>query len=188
MRVIGGVIPSSLAEFYTETAIKGASKNNGILPMSDKESKGFLPAMTLFAPEPPMVASTFSERNNIHMSETEVSKVFFSDSNLTKVQNFIQAQVRFISGDVISRQSDIDVKLVMRSHYLTYSQNMNDNIEGQVEELNKMAVDFCVSRILVEINAYKKYREDILRFPPPIELPIHTNIYGSRTGELKGFF
>jgi hypothetical protein len=188
MRVISGVIPSSLAEFYTETAIKGASKNNGILPMSDKESNLAIPPVTLFAPEPPMIASTFSERNNIHMSETDVNAVYFSKENLDKVQQQIQSQVYSIGGHSISRQSDIDVKLVMRSHYLTYSQNNSENVSGQVAELNKMVVDFCVSRILVEIEAYRKYRQDILRFPAPIELPIHTNIYGSRTGELKGFF
>jgi hypothetical protein len=40
----------------------------------------------------------------------------------------------------------------------------------------------------VEVEAYRYYRKDILDFPAPIARPIDTQIYGTRTGELKTFF
>jgi hypothetical protein len=69
----------------------------------------------------------------------------------------------------------------MRSYYLQYAGET-------LEQLNERVVAFCSNRIAVEVEAYRFYRKDILDFPAPIARPIDTQVYGTRTGELKSFF
>jgi hypothetical protein len=88
----------------------------------------------------------------------------------------------------IDRQSEVDLMLVMRSYYLQYAENNAVNTELELRTLNERVVNFCANRIAVEVEAYRHYRKDILDFPAPIARPIDTQIYGTRTGELKSFF
>jgi hypothetical protein len=76
----------------------------------------------------------------------------------------------------------------MRSYYLQYGQNDPDNVATEISQLNQRVVGYSANRIMVEIVAYKRFRKDILDFPEPIARPIDTQIYGTRTGELKSFF
>jgi hypothetical protein len=45
---------TSLADFYTQTAIPNAPKHTGRLPLSDRETRLSVPQAALFAPEPSM--------------------------------------------------------------------------------------------------------------------------------------
>ena len=94
-----------------------------------------------------------------------------------------------MSGDknyTIDDQSEENLKTIMRSYYLQYADN--SDAKTQLAQLNERVVSFSSNRIMVEIEAYKYYRKDILDFPEPISRPIDTHIYGTRTGELKSFF
>jgi hypothetical protein len=91
-------------------------------------------------------------------------------------------------GANIDRQSDDDLKLIMRSYYLQYAENNPRRIAEELDELNKRVVNFAANRIAVEVEAYRYYRKDILDFPAPIANPVDVKIYGTRTGELKSFF
>jgi chromosome condensin MukBEF complex kleisin-like MukF subunit len=97
------------------------------------------------------------------------------------IQEQIRQTVRQMVNADIDRQSDVDLMLVMRSYYLQYGGDT-------MEELNERVVNFCSNRIAVEVEAYRYYRADILDFPAPIAHPLQTNVYGTRTGELKRFF
>jgi hypothetical protein len=171
----------SLADFYTQTAIPNAPKHTGRLPLSDKETYLSVPPAVLFAPEPGMESSVLKERIHYRHSPTEVSKTFFSQENVDVLQDRIRAAVRGMVNANIDRQSDVDLKLVMRSYYLQYAGE-------DVEQLNERVVAFCSNRIAVEVEAYRYYRKDILDFPEPIQRPLDTHVYGTRTGELKSFF
>jgi hypothetical protein len=86
----------------------------------------------------------------------------------------------------IDRQSDPDLMMVMRSYYLQYAENNGSS--GELASLNDRVIQFCANRISVEVEAYRYYRKDILDFPEPIARPIDTQVFGTRTGELKSFF
>ena len=88
----------------------------------------------------------------------------------------------------IGRQSDDDLKMIMRSYYLQYAENNPRRVAEELEMLNDRVVNFSANRIMVEVEAYNYYRKDILDFPAPIANPIDVKIYGTRTGELKSFF
>jgi len=189
MSSIADYITSTLAEFYTGTAIEGAPKHTGRLPLSDSEEKLTTPPAVLFAPEPYMTSTRVAERAFYRHEDTDLNKVFFSQDNITYLQSAIKQAVNKMSGDknyTIDDQSEENLKTIMRSYYLQYADN--SDAKTQLAQLNERVVSFSSNRIMVEIEAYKYYRKDILDFPEPISRPIDTHIYGTRTGELKSFF
>jgi len=182
---------TSLSDFYTQTAIPNAPKHTGRLPLSGDEEKSTLPPFSLTAKEPYVVPSRVAEQMQYRQEATPLNTVFFSEANLDSLQSEIASAVLQMSGTkryVIGPQSDADLKTVMRSYYLQYAQNDPTRVGEELTLLNNRVIGWCANNILVEIEAYKYYRQDIEDFPAPIERPVMTNIYGTRTGELKSFF
>jgi hypothetical protein len=186
-----GTYATSLSDFYTQTAIPNAPKHTGRLPAVASEEKSTLPPFTLTSQEPYVVPSRVAEQMQYRHEATPLNSVFFSEDNLENLQGAIAAAVLQMSGAkqyVIGRQNDADLKTIMRSYYLQYAQNDPSRVAEELELLNNRVIGYSANNILVEIEAYKYYRKDIEDFPAPIERPVMTNIYGTRTGELKSFF
>ena len=49
----------------------------------------------------------------------------------------------------------------MRSVFLQYSSNNNDNIDGQIKQLNTTVLDYAVPQVHNELVSYIKYKRDI---------------------------
>jgi hypothetical protein len=182
---------TSLSDFYTQTAIPNAPKHTGRLPSSESEEKSTLPPYSLTANEPYVVPSRVAEQMQYRHEATPLNTIYFSESNIANLQQEIAAAVYQMSGSkryIIGPQNEADLKTVMRSYYLQYAQNDPLRVSEELELLNNRVIGWCSNNILVEIEAYKYYRKDIEDFPAPIERPVMTNIYGTRTGELKSFF
>lgn len=178
----------SLADFYTRTAIPDAPAHSGRLPLSDREIHSSVPAAPLFAPDPSLPSSMVKENIQYRHSNTDLNTRFFGQENIDALQSQIQTLVRQMVGADIGRQSDSDLMLIMRSYYLQYARNNPGQVAEELAELNERVAGFAANRIAVEVEAYRYYRKDILDFPDPIARPIDTQIYGTRTGELKSFF
>jgi len=180
----------SLADFYTKTAIQNAPRHTGRLPLSDSETKLPVPPAMLFAPEPYMTSDRVAENVFYRHEENNLNTRFFSESNIDLLQKQIRDTVFAMSNGRfnIDRQSDVDLKLIMRSYYLQYAENFPGREGEEVELLNQRVVNFAANRIMVELEAYNYYRKDILDSPAPIANPVNVKIYGTRTGELKSFF
>jgi hypothetical protein len=181
----------SLSDFYTQTAIPNAPKHTGRLPLSGDEEKSTLPPFSLTAKEPYVVPSRVAEQMQYRHESTPLNTIYFSESNLSNLQSEIASAVLQMSGTkryAIGPQSEADLKTVMRSYYLQYAQNDPSRVSEELTLLNNRVIGWCANNILIQIEAYKYYRKDIEDFPAPIERPVMTNIYGTRTGELKSFF
>ena len=178
----------SLVDFYTGTAIPDAPKHTGRLPLSDQEARMSVPPAVLYANEPYLASSMVKENIQYRHSNTSLNEQFFGEENIDLLQSRIQGEVRQMVGAEIGRQSDSDLMMVMRSYYLQYAKNVPGEEASELAELNDRVVGFCSNRIAVEVEAYRYFRKDILDFPDPIQRPIDTQIYGTRTGELKSFF
>ena len=181
----------SLSDFYTQTAIPNAPKHTGRLPLSGDEETSTLPPYRLTAQEPYVVPSRVAEQMQYRHESTPLNTIYFSESNLANLQAEIASAVLQMSGTkryVIGPQSEADLKTVMRSYYLQYGQNDPSRVSEELTLLNNRVIGWCANNILIQIEAYKYYRKDIEDFPAPIERPVMTNIYGTRTGELKSFF
>jgi hypothetical protein len=122
---------------------------------------------------------------------TPLNEVFFSQANIEKLQVDIREQVYRMSGPkkfMIDRQNDDDLKMIMRSYYLSFAKNNPATIAEELADLNGRVVGFAAGRIYSEVDFYQFYRKDLEEFAPPIANPMNTASYGTRTGELKSFF
>ena len=97
-----------------------------------------------------------------------LSRTFFSNDNLERIQSQIINNVYNQSKKQISKQSYQELQIIMKSIYLQYSRNLPNNIEEQVFLLNKYVVDECVSIIIPNVIQYNKY---ITEITSPIPVP-----------------
>jgi hypothetical protein len=122
---------------------------------------------------------------------TPLNEVFFSQANIEKLQKSIQEQVYLMSGPkkfMIDRQNDDDLKIIMRSYYLSYAKNNPATVAEELADLNGRTIGFAAGRVYSEVDFHKFYLKDLEEFASPIANPINTASYGTRTGELKSFF
>lgn len=133
--------------------------------------------------------TTFRNPTEGLWDETILSKAFFSKSNIQILQNGIRMGVYNKSnGQYIIGEQDCDVlKIIMRSVYLQNSSNLPSNIKEQVEELNKMVLDYCIQQVYGEAQGYMKYINDVSTLAVPISHPVMAN-NTDRQLQLKSWF
>jgi hypothetical protein len=133
-------------------------------------------------------SSTENNTNLIsrNMNCTDVSAIFFSDNNVNLLQVGIRNKILNLSNGKynIGKQSDIDLKIIMRSIYFQYGKNTSNNIKTQVLDLNTRVIDWCVPEILSNIKQSDKYIMDISTLPVPLDRPNITTQKGLRTLEI----
>ena len=112
-----------------------------------------------------------------------LNDVFFSDDNIDALQIWMRNMVSNATEgrEFIGRQSDIELKIIMKAIYLEYGKNQNDNILEQVKELNKKVLDFAVPRILTEIKQHKEYIKDASNIHVPMDRSVNVSNKGSKT-------
>jgi hypothetical protein len=119
---------------------------------------------------------------------TPLSDQFFTRSNVQKIQKAIKNEVYRMSGPKQYRIDDQDVdelKMVMRAMYLQYAKNHPYNIQGQINDLNKLIIDWSAPRIVSEIDHYQYYLNDISHLPVPLEKPLNMSSAGTRSLPFK---
>jgi len=113
-----------------------------------------------------------------------LSRTFFSNDNVERIQSQIVNNVYNQSQKVISRQSYQELQIIMKSIYLQYGRNLQNNIEEQVFTLNKYVIDECVSIIIPNVIQYSKYITEITG-PIPIN-PRSMNVSNKGDKSLPG--
>lgn len=143
----------------------------------------------LFREERRNNSSFQSEALRSNTQPTALSSIFFSATNVNALQEAIRYQVYVRSGNthVIDKQSDTELKVIMRGIYLEYAKNSPVDMKGQVQDLNVRVLEFCVNTILSEINMHLYYINDISKLPEPMARGTSTNSAGSRSLFMKEF-
>ena len=90
-----------------------------------------------------------------------LSRTFFSNDNVERIQHQIINNVYTLSQKKISRQSYQELQIIMKSMYLQYGRNLPYDIEEQVFTLNKYVVDECTNIIGENVKQYSKYIDEI---------------------------
>jgi len=126
---------------------------------------------------------------HIHKS-TPLNEMFFSKGNIETIQKGIQEQVYRMSGNKyqIGPQDEQQIKIVMRSYYLMYSENNAAQIKEELDSLNSRVIGYAAAKVYSEVDFHQFYLKDLQDFAPPIANPMNVGVYGTRTGELKSFF
>ncbi len=126
-------------------------------------------------------------------TENMLSEVFFSKKNLDALQDGIRYQVFLTSGKkhIIDNQSINELKLIMRAFYLEHARYSDTDCLketiSEVRRLNELIINYCVQKILEEINMYLRYKADINQLPIPIPRSENTSSKGVKVLELKQF-
>ena len=118
---------------------------------------------------------------------TPLSSAFFSPQNMDSIQTNIRYQVWLQSGKkhVIGKQSPEELTVIMRSIFLQNSRNQENDILGQVKELNVITINYALKRILSELNQYVAYNKEISQGRQIMEHSVNTSIRGNRQLEQK---
>jgi hypothetical protein len=117
----------------------------------------------------------------------EVSKIFFSETNIDALQQGIRYRV-FVETNgkfTIGRQSDQELKIIMRSIYLQYSKNAAHNCVEQVRDLNIKVLEWAVPEVLSNVKQFDVYRKDASTMPIPLEHAPLMTIKGTKVLEQK---
>ena len=125
-----------------------------------------------------------------NQNPTQLSLSFFTPSNVRTIQAAIRREVYTRSGSkkyAIDDQDVDEIKLIMRGIYYQYAKNNLFDIQGQIEELNKIIVDWAAPRILSEIDQYQYYLKDISHLPIPMQQPQSMSSAGTRSLPLQPF-
>jgi hypothetical protein len=139
----------------------------------------------------PVVKITENNTNMVSRNTncTEVSSLFFSDANVNLLQQGIRNKILNLSDGKynIGKQSDTDLKIIMRSIYFQYGKNTSNNIKAQVLDLNTRVIDWCVPEILSNIKQSDKYLIDISTMPVPLARSILPTQKGLKNLEMMKY-
>ena len=114
-----------------------------------------------------------------------LNQTYFSDANFKILQNQIRYAVYQETNQVIDEQSSDDLFMIMRAIYLTYGRNIPYNIKEQIVELNDKVLDWCVPKIVAEVQMYARYLKDIDTMPVPMAHPVSLSSAGSKSLPFK---
>jgi hypothetical protein len=112
-----------------------------------------------------------NEATHGRIQPTEVSMLFFSEKNIEALHEGIRYRIYVETNGrhVLGRQSDQELKIIMRSIYLQYSVNRTSNCVEQVRELNGKVLEWAVPEVLSNLKQYEVYRQDASTMPMPLE-------------------
>lgn len=129
----------------------------------------------------------FKDKVNVALKgiqcESELSKLFFSDANIKRIQRMIRNEVfRRTRGnfrlDVDQELSDLFI--VMRAIYLEHARFLPNEVVRQTKRMNQKVVDDSVPSIITEIKQYYGYLKEINKPLSPIPRPINANNAGRK--------
>lgn len=125
-----------------------------------------------------------------NLDSTEVSKLFFSLKNIDLLQQGIRNKILNVTNGKIniSRQSDDELKIIMRSIYFQYGQNRNENIKEQVLDLNTRVIEWSVPEIISNFKQSQQYIKDISTLPEPLERSILPSKKGTKTLNITNMY
>lgn len=121
--------------------------------------------------------TTFRNATEGLWQSTKLSDVFFSQQNIQIIQNGIRSGVYQRSNGqyTIGIQDCDSLKIIMRSVFLQHSANNPDNIPQQIQELNKIVLNYCIQQVYSEAEGYMKYIYDVSTLVVPISHPVMPN-------------
>lgn len=115
---------------------------------------------------------TFSREATFgQLASTDLSRVFFSEENVSALQEGIRYRVYVETNGayIIGRQSDQELRIVMRSVYYQHARNDGSDCVAQTRELNAKVLDWAVPDVLSNLMQYQVYKRDASSLPMPLE-------------------
>ena len=109
------------------------------------------------------------------LEDSLLSRAYFSEENVQILQNGLRAGVYHLSNKeiVIPPQNIDNLKIIMRSMYLTYVNHTNipSEITAEIKRLNKYVLDYAIKSVYNEAQGYLNYMRDVSTLVEPMKLP-----------------
>jgi hypothetical protein len=119
----------------------------------------------------------------IHVA-SDLSKLFFSDENIKRIQKKIRRSI-FEKTDGQFKlevdQEQRDVFIAMRAVYMEHSRFLENQIVRQVKRLNEKVIDEITPGIITNVKQHYGYLKEINKPLTPIMRPMNTSNAGRRT-------
>lgn len=125
--------------------------------------------------------------NNL-TNNSELSKMFFSDINIKRIQKLLRTEIFTRSKGKFKMDVDQDEKelvYVMRAIYIEHARYIPNQIVRQVKILNKKVIDEVMPSIITSIQHNYGYLKRINNPIDPIQRPVNVNNAGRKL--LPGF-
>lgn len=123
-------------------------------------------------------------------AKSKMSSLYFSQPNVDFLQDqMIERIYKKSKGKhVISKQSEDELLIVMRSIYLQYGKNNDNNLQQQINSLNERVLDYCVGNILMNIDQHYAYLNDLTKEQEIMDKPQFVHIKGDKSLMPNHFF
>ena len=136
--------------------------------------------------------------------ETPLTFLFFSEENINNIQNLIKLVVFKNTGQVIDKQSVVDLQIILRSIFLSYSEHpllfdplmspqeiaaLKIQYTNEVARLNELCIAEIVPRVVSGLQQYISYLKDASSGLQIMDKPVLTRDqrqYRSITNLLSG--
>lgn len=110
-------------------------------------------------------------------SESELSKLFFSDENFKRIQRMIKQEVFKRTNGEFRLDVDQDQKdmfIVMRAAYMEHARFLPNQVVRQIKRLNEKVVSEVASPMITELRQYYGYLKEINK--PRTIIPREMNV------------
>lgn len=128
-------------------------------------------------------------------SETPLTFLFFSETNIQNIQNLIKLNVHKEINYIIDDQSVNELMTIMRSIFIEYSahpplinekmselelKNLLKKYTNEVARLNKIVVQEIVPRVVSQVQQYVDYLRDASQQPYYMDKPKNESVKGQK--------
>jgi hypothetical protein len=126
--------------------------------------------------------STLATRGN-ELEEDELSKLFFSDKNMRRIQHKIRQEIyNKTKGQfrLEEDQDEADLLIAMRAVFLQDAKHLPTHLVRQVKLLNEKTVVYIVPDMITNIKQHYGYIRDINKPLEPMMRPLNVNNAGRK--------
>jgi len=122
-----------------------------------------------------------------NMGKTNLSEMYFSQSNIDYIQNSIIRGVFNMSNTKICKQSEEELLIIMRSIFIQHAKHLDYNFQEQINELNSHVLSYSIKNIDSSIKQYNGYIDNITKEQTIMNMPQSVSIKGDKTLMPKHF-
>ena len=176
-----GFLSDSNIDIDTSVFLSGGSSS--LSGMIDRVDNGRVADVGLVSNKLPREGNIVINKDNIDTSvrgvveRTALSDLFFSDMNMDNIQQSVRYGVNKSTGQVISRQSETSIYIIMRSILFQYANLgvISSKVAEELQSLNKRVINYCVENVSSNVQQYLEYIKDLEKLPTPLDMPVYHN-------------
>ena len=164
---------------------------NGRVNLFDNNEETVKNRIKLFErTEPRNKATDYRNATQGILHESKLSIMFFSAKNIQYIQDTLKREIYNQSGGMykLLPQNEDNLKVIMRSYFLQYTENDVGNETTELKTLNTLVLNFLIPRLMNESEGYFKYLRDQSTLVMPFDRAVQVDRDFREIAYNKNFF